>query len=402
MPTTTARIYQSTGLQANVASIAARELGISSDTEQPVIGSTVGGAKLLGTEELVTITVAAPAAIPMRRRSMTTIVADTATAGAGISLDIQAGAEVAGYMARVVVTGPVARWAIVTYGSGLVDYIPAGSSRQYIWLGAVWAVLDTPSTLPVGARVESDIELIQTAKNAFISRQTTKDVTASQAPLLVAALLTQKATFLGTSNWTGTVVGNRITFAADADWMLTALVEQAKVCNWFFTNQAATAPATPKYDYAGNELYINIAGVDYVTSNVSTGSRYIDTVASPPAGSQTAIIYGYRIGPSTIRLRRLSGFVSAAVDDVDGQYAAGLQRMDRLELHWHESYGANNSTQGGGATGLAGTSTFLEAETYVRAPKYDTVNALRTGKTTDPRASGVYVYTFAGILLSAV
>ena len=63
MATVTARILQSQGLEAAVGSLATREVGLTSDTERPVIGTTVGGPKFIGTEGLTLITTVAPSAL---------------------------------------------------------------------------------------------------------------------------------------------------------------------------------------------------------------------------------------------------------------------------------------------------------------------------------------------------
>jgi len=138
MGTITARILQSTGLDAAVASIAPRELGITSDTERPVMGSTVGGAKFIGTEELLNIITISPAAIPILRRTRTTLQCDTAAAGANIDINIENGAQVAGSLAFVIVDGPGTRQVNVTYASGQTEIVVDGNSMTFEWTGTKW------------------------------------------------------------------------------------------------------------------------------------------------------------------------------------------------------------------------------------------------------------------------
>lgn len=139
--TTTARILQSHGLSANKSSILSRELGLTDDTERPVIGTTVGGAKYIGTEALLNIVTAAPAAVPLLRTSETVICCDTNQAGASIVLDIRNGAQVDGDRVSVYVIGAVGTNATVQYRTGFIDTILAGAMREYAWNGTIWTSL---------------------------------------------------------------------------------------------------------------------------------------------------------------------------------------------------------------------------------------------------------------------
>jgi hypothetical protein len=142
MPTTTARILQSTGLSAGVGAIASRELGITSDTERPVIGSTVAGSKWIGTESEISITVVSPAPLTMLKRANTKIIIDTTLAGADVTLDIQNGAQVIGYKAEIYVIGIPGRKATIIYGSGQMTDANAGCSAVFVWDGSVWLLGD--------------------------------------------------------------------------------------------------------------------------------------------------------------------------------------------------------------------------------------------------------------------
>ena len=138
MATTTERILQSTGLNANVAAMAPREFGVSSDLERPAVGTTVAGTKFVGTEDYLVITTVAPAAIPILKRSVTRIYVDTDTAGGAVALDIRNGAQVAGYECVVVVGGATERPCLVTYASGASIYVNIGHSLRFLWTGAAW------------------------------------------------------------------------------------------------------------------------------------------------------------------------------------------------------------------------------------------------------------------------
>lgn len=405
MPTITARIIQSTGLDANRSSIASQELGVASDTERPIIGTTVGGAKYMGTEDLITLTVAAPAALSVLRRSITTIIANTSLSGAGISFDIQAGAQVAGYKATVIVTGPVWRWAAVTYGSGAVRYIPAGTAVEFVWTGTLWVPMGTPDTMPVGMTVWSDIELTQTAKDAYIDRSVQKDVTAAAAPLLVAAYRAVKAKVLGVTDHAATVAGSVITMpntpAANALIML--LQSDAIVSGWFNTGEPANFLGGADYSTASTQRCINVAGTDYAITGITALSRAITVSGAPASGAQTVSVYTYRVAgaATTARLFRIAGFVGVAAGDAGGEVIGGFRKMDRTQGHLHPTIPAYNVINNGtgeltGGGGTAGTGK------TIGAPTTDGTNGTpRTGKTTDPRTVGQYVYTFAGILLAA-
>ena len=138
MATTTERILQSTGLNANVAAITPREFGVSSDLERPAVGTTVAGTKFVGTEDYLVITTVAPAAIPILKRSVVRIYVDTDTAGGAVALDIRNGAQVAGYECVVVVGGATERPCLVTYASGASIYVNIGHSLRFLWTGAAW------------------------------------------------------------------------------------------------------------------------------------------------------------------------------------------------------------------------------------------------------------------------
>jgi hypothetical protein len=177
-----------------------------------------------------------------------------------------------------------------------------------------------------------------------------------------------------TTDFTGTVAGSVITLATTTagDKWLAALAEEQAV------HGSYTA-----------WLCINIAGTDYVITNVNAGARTITVTGTPTSGSQTAIVYPYRIAGSTTtaRLRRDSAraFVGSAQETADGTtdraLCVGMRVRDRGHGHRHATsykYGT------GGATGLTNAANadnlgFLGAWD----PTTDGVNGTpRTGLTT--------------------
>lgn len=246
------------------------------------------------------------------------------------------------------------------------------------------------------------------------------DITASggsagtNAPLLVNLYRNEAANVptLGTfhTSWSVTVANgvpsggsSRISFGADGDGLLDRLTADALVSGFLNGNQAATFSAD--FSTAATQLYLTVNGSDFPITAISTASRYVDVTGSPTTGSQTAIFYPYRCGVATsIRLRKLSGFVQAVAGDYDGEVIDGLRTMDRGQGHKHNS--ANGTPSGGAQTNVPFTTTSTTATgTYgytipTDVPLTDGTNGTpRTGKTTSPRSAGGYLYEWAGILV---
>jgi hypothetical protein len=238
------------------------------------------------------------------------------------------------------------------------------------------------------------------------------DITASggtagtNAPLLVALYRAEAASIptSGTfySSWSVTVSGSTVTFGAGGDGLLAAIAADALVSGFLNTNQSASTFAVD-FSTAATQLYINIAGTDYAITGESVGSRTLTVNGTPTTGSQTAIFYPYRTAStSTIRLRRLSGFVQAVAGDYDGEVIAGLRCMDRTQGHNHNlGYGTPVGT--GGITAYNNTIAPVARTNLTNAvgdPITDGTNgAARTGKTTSPRSAGGYLYEWAGVLV---
>jgi hypothetical protein len=243
---------------------------------------------------------------------------------------------------------------------------------------------------------------------------TNHDVTASggsagtNAPLLVAFYRSQAASVptagVFYNSWPVTCSGTRITFNSDGhgDGLLSALTADAIVSGFLNGNQASTFSAD--FTTAATQLYITVNGIDYPISNISTGNRYIDVVSGTPT-TGTAIFYPYRCGVTTsIRLRKLSGFVPVATGDYDGEVINGLRCMDRGQGHWHGfavgCLGLLARYASGQSYALPGAGTTVGASEGYVGPITDGTNGTpRTGKTTSPRSAGGYLYEWAGTLV---
>lgn len=240
----------------------------------------------------------------------------------------------------------------------------------------------------------------------IISRAADADITTSQAPLLVPFMRDKKLKIMGTTDFTATVSGSVLTFASTTanDAFLKAISEDALVQRWFSSGQSA--------NYAGsgadfsNGRCINVAGSDFAITAINVGSRTITVSGSPTTGSQTVILYPARIAGSTtsIRLHRLTGFVPVGAGDADGQYGGMMRVMDRGQGHYHglsSSATALLGTPAGAAANVANSGAAYNQGITITSPTTDGTNGTpRTGKTTDPRAYGVYIYTWASSLLA--
>lgn len=229
------------------------------------------------------------------------------------------------------------------------------------------------------------------------------DVTSTQAPDLVTAYRAATASInvagAAIASWTGTVSGSTITFASNAAnlALLNLLVNEA-TANGYIQTQTAGAAAL----FTGTaQRCINVAGTDYAITAASVGGLTVTVSGTPTSGSQTCILYPYRIAGSTtsVRLPRLSGFVGVAQYDYDGNFVAGFRKMDQMQGHTH-GFGYNVGTSG--ATGLViGGSNSNLGSSAVGNPSPDGTNGtLRTGKTTDSRTYALYPHTWACRLLA--
>lgn len=218
--------------------------------------------------------------------------------------------------------------------------------------------------------------------------------------------------------FTGTVSGSVITFSSDADGFLAAFVQANLVNRWYSSGESATFAASgAHYNYASRQYCINIDGTDYAVTACDTVARTITVSGTPASGSQTVRCYPFRIAGSTtsIRLRRVSGEAAVAAGDATGEVLIALARLDRFHDHghnfalggqigsvaWNATNYPNTTPQGSFYTG-DNTQRFTNTVDVLGAIGTGSTGAARVGKTTDPRAYGVGVYTFVRSLLQAV
>jgi hypothetical protein len=383
MATTIERILQSGGLEAAVSSIAPREMGLTLDTERPVIGTTTGGAKFIGTEDLINIVTAAPAALTLLRRSRVMCFVDTQAAGASVALDIQAGAQSAGYAIKVYVSGPDTRQCAVTYGTGLVEYIPAAMSQEFVWDGTKWnkTLISWADRYNIGSYIEGDIDETASAKNPIVKLWDSDHILdVANYPRLVPLYRAEKV-----KAWSGsvyvtdhsvTVAGSVITGSGTAwDNMLAALVEDVAVHGGYTGYRPA-----------------NIAGVDFEISNISTVAHTITVTGSPATGAQTCIVYARRIAGSntTARTYKDSGRVTMSQDGV--LRVAGLRRRFHMQGHRHQV------VRFGGAYNLGSGTPYVNDAGTSGDPITDGTNGTPiTGPETEPNSATVYRTIWAGV-----
>lgn len=407
MATTTERIYQSTGLEADIATIEPRELGITSDTERPVIGSSVAGPKFIGTEEFISIITPAPAALSMVRRSRSIVYVDTSTAGASVALDIQAGAQKAGYAINVICFGPDERQAAVTYGVGLVEYIPSGCSQEFVWSGTAWlkSRLSWADRYKLGSVIDGLGDDPISAKNPVVKIwDGSHDVAAANYPVFVPYLRSIKIKTYSGSAWVTdhavTVAGSVLTGSGTA-WtrLLAALAEDYLVHGSTYTNWHS----------------INVAGTDYTITNINTGAGTITVSGTPTAGSQTAIMYAYRITGSTTSAR-LYADTGRALMSLDGNLrVSGLRRRFHMHGHYHgERVGADGAladsntlstaVRAGAASTSAAQLRAAATQTIthtIKDPIADPTNGTPvTGPETEPNSSTVFREVWAGVYIA--
>jgi len=386
MATTIERILQSSGLDASVALIAPREMGVTADTERPVIGTTVAGAKWIGTEDLLSIITAAPAPLALLKRSRVMCFIDTNAAGANVALDIQAGAQIAGYSIKVFVSGPDTRQAIVTYGAGLVEYIPSAMSQEFVWDGTKWnkTLMSWADRYNIGSLIEGVADETASARNPIVKLWDADHILdVANYPKLVPILLAEKV-----KSWSGsayvtdhnvTVAGSVATGSGTAwDALLAALVEEVAV-HGGYTNWRAG----------------NIAGVDIAITNISTVAHTITFASAPTSGAQTFIMYAYRIAGSTTIARTYKDSGRATMSPDGTLRVAGLRRRFHMQGHWHDFHGA--STGSGNSYGGIG-STDSGTKPGVLSPITDGPNGTPiTGPETEPNSSTVYRTVWAGV-----
>lgn len=221
------------------------------------------------------------------------------------------------------------------------------------------------------------------------------DIDVANWPDLVPLLRAHKLRAGSTTDFTCTVAGSVITFDDDTDEniLLAALAEE------LLAHVQGGGVA-----YTG-WLSINVGGTDFVISDVDAGAHTVTVTGSPSTGSQTVIVYSYRIAGSgtTARLRRVN---AKSVVSHDGEEClAGLRRRDRMQQITGSIEADRIWTTVTEETGALSAGTSASSEhpgTSNNATNhrlnFDSANSpdARTGTTTDPRAFVGYLYLHGG------
>lgn len=270
--------------------------------------------------------------------------------------------------------------------------------------GTSWREVAYRTDFPIGTLLFNDLDLTPSETFPAISRAVNNDIAVANWPLAVSLYRAVKTSIGGITDHAVTVSGSTIT-GSGATWdKLLALIQaDALAAGWLSSGQSVSYVAD--YTTAAYQRCINISGTDYPITSVNLVAHTASVTGSPATGSQTAIVYTYRIAGSTTtaRLRALPGFVSVAAGDVDGEVVEGWQKMDRSQGHAHYINGATTSgtagpmTAGGQAVPqLAGASggNFYGVVTDIYTD--GTNGTPRIGKTTDPRTHGQRAYTWLG------
>jgi hypothetical protein len=242
------------------------------------------------------------------------------------------------------------------------------------------------------------------------------DILAANWPLLVPFLRNQAAKVLGVTDHAVNVAGNVITFgiAPETNALIGLIINDAIVTNYIDTGEPANFLNGATYAVAAAQRTITISNVDYAITGADAVARTITTAVNPPAGAQTATCYTYRVAgaATTARLLRIAGFVGVAAGDAGGEVVGGFRKMDRGQGVRYYA-GITFASAGLGVYGdttedVVGLSTRF-ANSNAGAGSHQTLTSLaknsgtngtpRTGKTTDPRTAGQYVYTWGAVYI---
>jgi hypothetical protein len=240
------------------------------------------------------------------------------------------------------------------------------------------------------------------------------DLAAAQVPLLVTKLRAHKAEALVSvgppTTWLtdhSVTVSAHVVTGSGAAWdnLLAELAEDQLVET--AANTIAGGFGYGKAAYT-NWRCLNVAGVDYVITNVNPGAHTVTITGDSLSGAQTAIWYPYRIAGSATSIRLFQDAGRATVSHGTSECIGGGRRRDRTEGHRHNlmetggtQYAGISSTACGSGSGASVP--LVSSGTYIRvgdALTDGTNGTPRVGGTTDPRATVIYRYVFAGVLLN--
>lgn len=214
-------------------------------------------------------------------------------------------------------------------------------------------------------------------------------------PMRYEATNTNKSAFdVASYSITSNVVTLTLTNTTAENAFLAALLEERQVhgsySNFPSIYLNAAIGAVPIGDYTPTE-------VDAVARTIKFSYTTSNDSGSP--GGKTVTVYSHRVPGFTDRAYHyaIKGRARVAAEDADGEIFGGRRRRDRTQGHTHDlDY---HTTLAGGAGGwqVDGSG----GNTWRPAPISDGTNGTpRTGKTTDPRAVGVYMYIYARRVLS--
>ncbi|MBE7439136.1 MAG: hypothetical protein HS115_11815 [Spirochaetales bacterium] len=157
-----------------------------------------------------------------------------------------------------------------------------------------------------------------------------------------------------------------------------------------------------------NEAVGSVPVGDYTPTEVDAVSRlirfaYTTANDSGSPGGKTVSCYKHRVPGFTDRAYHyaVQGRVLVAAEDSDHEVFGGGRRRDRFQGHYHTLSNGTAVWRQPGSGGFGGMPPDSSNATYaltVAAPITDGTNGTpRTGKTTDPRAQGVYLYKYGRI-----
>lgn len=149
-------------------------------------------------------------------------------------------------------------------------------------------------------------------------------------------------------------------------------------------------------------MTVNVAGTDFDITNVNSGDGTLTVTGSPATGTQTAIVYPYRIAGSTTsaRLYKIAGRVLMSPDGT--LRVNGLRRRFHMQGHGHAVIGGSVLQQmvENNMPLPAATTTKGNFTGSVLNPVTDGVNGTPiTGPETEPNSSTMFLYSWLGVLL---
>jgi hypothetical protein len=209
-------------------------------------------------------------------------------------------------------------------------------------------------------------------------------------PMRYEATGTNKLAFdVASYSITSNVVTLTLANSAAENALLAALLEERQVMGTYSNFPPVTLNqsigAVPAGDYGLTEVdaVSRLLKFAYTTSNDS---------GSP--GGKTVTVYRHRVAGFTDRAYHFAvkGRVLVAAEDSDAEVFGGLRRRDRFQGHRHNlkytaavASGGNSAPDGGGS----------DNSNIVTDPIADGTNGTpRTGKTTDPRGQGSYLFMY--------